>query len=151
MKLEDQVCSFDQARKLTELGVTLDTTFHWECFNFETPKLAYLEAEDVIALYDYPESFYPALTVAELGVLLQPYTVVRNVDNGKIYWRLLDDYYLPKWESKAPLFYKDTEAEGRAEALIWLIENGYVMWLFPQQRRIEKTDIHNLHIEGVSK
>jgi len=101
MKLEDQVCSFEQARKLTELGVTLDTTFHWE-------------------------SFYPALTVAELGVLLQPYTVVRNVDKGKIYWRLLDDYHLPRWESKAPLFYKDTEAEGRAEALIWLIENGYV-------------------------
>jgi hypothetical protein len=127
MKLEDQVCSFAQGMRLDDLGLQTNSLFGWhqEASDLKETLVLYIGDRRDASKYGW-HYIFPAYTVAELGILLQPYTVARNVDKGKIYWRLLDDYYLPKWESKAPLFYKDTEAEGRAEALIWLIENGYV-------------------------
>jgi hypothetical protein len=123
MRIEDQVCSFEQAVKLSVLmPESLDDRerlFYWE---EDGSKIIYNdEWMSSLAVY------YPAYTVAELGVLL-PISVV--VDG--VYQIVSSD----KWENgyrthiggtggKASFIY-ETEAESRAYALIWLIENGHI-------------------------
>jgi hypothetical protein len=131
MELEDQVCSFEQAKKLIELEVAVDTTFYWDCFNFETPKLVYPKVEDIIAFYDYPESFYPAPTIAELGILLDGgyYAVthwsIRRMRNSN--WGLFNNRSFKNDPIYIYLYPKHGENLARAESLIWLIKNDRII------------------------
>ena len=135
MKLDEQVCSYSQAKKLAQLGFTSTTQFYWitsESFGKTDPVLVSVQDQQTSA----EGSFYAAPTVAELGILLP--TEISHEDElyylqGTIGNRQGEFYYIwfqssldnAEWEL-FPSIEKDTEAEARAEALIWLIENDFV-------------------------
>lgn len=135
MKLEKQVCSFTQAKKLAELSLCVDSLFNWKLTTEGSESISevvFSQTEKIV-----PADLLPALTVAELGLLL-PSVVQYDEDEdyylqGSIGNREGEFYYIwfqssldnVEWEL-FPSIEKDTEAEARAEALIWLIENGYV-------------------------
>ena len=136
MKLEDQVCTFEQSLKLAELGVALPTTFYWSAKGKDRSdpaafKLTIKEENDETA-----DTCYSAFTTAELGILL-PYEL--NLEDEDLYIqgtignRRGEFYYIwfqssldnVEWEL-FPAIERDTEAQARADALIWLIENEFV-------------------------
>lgn len=110
MKLEQQVCSLEYARKLKELGVKQASVWWWfkgELYK-DTP--------------DYKCSI-SAFTVAELGEML-PYnkcqTIFKNTyRNGKIEYL----FYIDPNTEKELLVEANTEANCRAKMLIYLLEN----------------------------
>lgn len=106
MKLEDQVCSLDLAKRLKELGVKQGSHFWWRYTS---------DMSDTMLLDRKWESshfeFVSAFTVAELGTMLK--------------WRSLTYKAQPQWYE----ILKDetlTEADARAEMLIYLLENKLI-------------------------
>jgi hypothetical protein len=78
MKLEDQVCSLELAKKLKELGVKQESLFWYTCFNDGTT--------DIHFQYDrkyVPPAHYSAFTVAELGALLPKSIFIKTEDEEK--------------------------------------------------------------------
>lgn len=142
MKLEQQVCSLELAKKLKELGVKQESLFYW--------RLGYSVIESFdngVSLgkkgefSDYQIEFYPkprfttanfkwnesdlrklnetevsAFTVAELGEMLPGYYTVARKDNF--------DRWSVGHEQLRKDFIADTEADARAKMLIYLLENG---------------------------
>lgn len=137
MKIKEQVCTLEQARRLSELGAKLDTVFKWIVEekgreNSPSAEIIYsglvTEPADGILL--------PAPNSSELGMLLPSMIMLDDEDlflQGTIGNRGGGFYCIwfqssidnVEWD-EFPAVEKDTEAEARAEALIWLIENGYV-------------------------
>jgi hypothetical protein len=122
MRLEDQVPSRELCQRLKELGMPQETYFSWR------GGTAGRETQDepwVHATGDYlPEAaivLCAAPTVAELGEMLP-----------ESYFRLRTPGFSREWEfSKTPEEYgraAKTEADARAEVLIWCAENGLVRW-----------------------
>jgi hypothetical protein len=122
MKIEDQMCSFEQARKLKSLGLNIETLWSYEV---DTREIVH-DASDCIL----KDLYIPAPTVAELGSLLPKIITVDEIEyfhsgsrmNHAGFFSMAyenDNQYLGTWM-------EETEAQARAEALIWLIENGYV-------------------------
>lgn len=122
MKLENQVCSLELAKRLKELGVKQESYFYWD----KTPMLL---------IGQRPEKFgcISAFTVAELGEMLPWYLMI----DGKVHWltQKYDDdgpwlNYDP--ERKEPGIGQpsadenDSEANIRAKMLIHLIENKLI-------------------------
>lgn len=123
MKLEDQVCTLEQAKKLRELGITQDSLFYWidragqSRVVFEK-NIEFLDQLPIISAY----------TVAELGEML-PYSylvVSDKVLGERIFtiWKLDDRLKLDNISGLHK--YYENEAEARADLLIHLIENGIV-------------------------
>lgn len=123
MKLENQVCTRQQAGKLRELGIQGHGYF------LSNPKGDILEAWTVEGTED---DFIAAWTAAELGVILPKSPLP---EGGITYsW-----YHRNNWRGhsvgyEAPgqpamhieRFWFSTEAEARAELLIYLLENNYI-------------------------
>ena len=131
MKLEDQVCSLELAKKLKELGVKQESKW-------------YHNGDDLIYSLILPGKFaknsYASFTVAELGEML-PKAIIKNEipftlhtipdlqfnDKNEwthqgfscIYWNIAEHEHLCNRFAK-------TEANARAECLIYLIEKGYI-------------------------
>lgn len=117
MKIEDQVCGFDQAEKLAYLK--LKTTWcWWKTIVKGDPVTLILRSEITGKLGE----FLPSPTVSELGVLLNKYQVVLHLTNG---WQIFDRIGSPHFFTEFQT-HKGLEAYRRAEALIWLLENGYL-------------------------
>lgn len=123
MKLEDQVCSLDLAKRLKKLGVTTNSFFRWVLWNSAEPLIW---SEDDKELYPF-ESFIwekgiAAYTVAELGEVL-PYEmgIPHKASDGL--WQYDDAIHSLKGGSYHPCFVEKTEADARAKLLIYLIEN----------------------------
>jgi hypothetical protein len=117
MKLEDQVCSLELAKKLKELGVKQESYFYWEWFS-QNGK-ACLISQDGWKINKMNTS--SAFTVAELGLLL-PSKCYTKKDRFPIEWfcyRYVDENQEDVWIS-------DTEANARAEMLIYLIDNKLI-------------------------
>lgn len=113
MKLENQVCTLEQGKKLRELGIEMNSYFLFgESSDFAAPFEAWIVDgnEDV---------FYPAFTVAELGVMLPDgYDTMRvSTDNGDR-WRAYDDSGKDAIDEDS-LF--DTEVQARAAMIIHLL------------------------------
>src|SRR4030067_2526192 len=77
MKIEDQVCSLDQAVKLRSLGLTLKSLYSWMPTTtgwgiFKTLDFASLVRENI--------EFFPAYTVAELVAMIVP--IARSYNAG---------------------------------------------------------------------
>lgn len=119
MKLQDQVCTLEQAKKLKELGVSQTGRYSW--FGFEDKywvqttkpvgdeKLSYsadLERYKIAS----------AFTVAELGVMLPLVCNTYRMTDGK--WVVL---FSPKEHYARKSKYCDTEAESRADMLLTLL------------------------------
>lgn len=121
MKLENQVCSPEQGKRLMELGVSNNSLFHHiieeTALGIEN-RIAYLASP--------PNKFRPAFTVAELGVMLPLRCIsVRQVMNDSFACLHMNknnndvDY---KYGIKAA----DAEAQARAAMLIYLLENNII-------------------------
>ena len=133
MKLEDQVCTPEQSRRLSMLNIAAsgqnEPYFYW--VEFETsnePELLNKWALQANEAHIY--ELRPAFTVAELGVLLRGHLTdqdgkPRNID---LWYDDFVDLYMLKhvtfdgFENIGSGEFK-TEAQARAEALIWLLEN----------------------------
>jgi len=121
MKLEDQVCTLQQAQKLKELGVECDSIFWW---NQETERNQPIVTRDYTHIAASSTKYWRAYTVAELGVML-PYEIC----DGN--YQVFDFEDLGKHDTDCFVFNRNktffkAEAQARASALIWLIENKHL-------------------------
>jgi len=121
MKLDEQTCTFEQGKELDSLGVREYSIFKWKKARRSDRKMIVRTGEKKIL-----DSFeiYPAFTASELGLLIwqtqdinpEFLTPIPDIKN--------DWWILTKHGSKC--FSAETEAEARAEVLLWLIKNEYV-------------------------
>jgi len=129
MKIENQVCSLDQAKKLKELGVSNGSAFVW--FNFKFP----VDKKDTLMLVSLVEGvnsamahantavfvhLFPAFTAAELGELLPSEVTTEREPGIEMHvWVCADSM---NYEVAFPA---NTEAQAKADLLIWLLEKGH--------------------------
>lgn len=123
MKLEDQVCSLDLAKRLKELGVKQESLFYWKQGNSDL-FIGYR------TISESAPTIASAFTVAELGEMLPEHIRLDSKDlpqycfivpgnMGSGLWTIeYSDY-----EEGTPTFTAETEADARAKMLIYLIEN----------------------------
>lgn len=109
MKLEDQVCPLELAKRLKELGVKQESAFYWCDNNYGT-----WELEDS-PLPAFESDWCSAFTVAELGEMLP---------SGVTTERILGSMWLSKKKGDRFDATSVTEADARAKMLIHLIENS---------------------------
>lgn len=121
MKLEHQVCSHAQATRLKELGVSQNSICVWTDFGMYTKHFLHYakNCDDKPTIGQYPNDA-AAFTSAELGMLL-PSEVRTEREPGLEYsiWVCSDEM---NYEVAFPA---DTEAQAKAEMLIFLISKGY--------------------------
>ena len=114
MKLQDQCCLLEQAKRLKELGVIQQSVACFigeELHLFEKSFYNWAEQKNLVAV--------AAFTVAELGAMLPSgYDTMHATNDG---WRCFD---LDGIEMREKPF--ETEAESRAHAIIKLIESDAV-------------------------
>lgn len=146
MKLGNQVCSLELAKRLKELGVNQESLFYWQ-EHLSGGQSDLIQANEP-ADDDYRD-FYSAFTVAELGGML-PENILRkrfvgeNVEDlyagnakeeqdvyflssspcieGKHWWVGYEKEGKGIWKG----FSEDSEADARAAMLIYLLENKLV-------------------------
>ncbi len=132
MKLEDQVCSLELAKKLKELGVKQGSAFWW----LEYHDGWKLQTTEMNAPKGNPH-WLPAFAVAELGEML-PWQLIVGAHryeldlfkNGEVpaHWSV---GYTTKDEEIYSVLgmnyqFSETEADARANMLIYLLENSLV-------------------------
>lgn len=129
MKLENQVCSLEFAKKLKELGVKQESLWWWQYPIKDEDTEGYEnilsnERAETIVGASYYKLVYTdcsAFTVAELGEMLN-FGMTKSMAMAKGGWKC--DYELvstkrDRWVTQEA----DTEVNARAKMLIWLIEN----------------------------
>jgi hypothetical protein len=109
MKIENQVCTLEQAKKLKELGVCQES-YLYHVKDITTPGT--LSGKEKIIFNQH----WSAFSVAELGVMLGNMAHYPHRSDRNEYWYV----YLDKYEQ-----YK-TEAEVRAAVLIFRLERGAI-------------------------
>jgi len=130
MKLEDQVCSLELAKRLKELGVKQESLFQWRRWS---PKdgSTYIDNEWRISIFKDSTGKYEvvsAFTVAELGEMLPAelpdedmvllMKKCRETPTHRVF------YHHPNFVTeKEYVTIHHTEANARASMLIHLIEN----------------------------
>ncbi len=130
MKIQDQCCSLEQATRLKELGINLESYF---VIGEENQKVI-----ERWAVEGNEDVFYNCYTTAELGVMLPSevytlYTGTSPFRNNPWEWVYND------LDEAMGMF--STEAEARAALLIHLLETGSV--LASQVKLIGKEKIPN--------
>ncbi len=121
MKLEDQVCSLELAKRLKELGVKQNSLFYWRdsLYNqgvFIPEKILYNPNtfhENAVTIYEY----YSAFTVSELMMMLPVMTDITKRSN---------DYhcrYFYENSTKIDHSFDIKSADCLAKMLIHLLEN----------------------------
>ena len=127
MKIQDQVCTLEQAKKLKELGVEQKVLWQWKVNNVQsvvisTPMAFWIDTY----VPSVGNVFYAAFTVAELGVMLPISFISFKVTAGKEFScaKLKDNY--PEIDFSFTSKFGTNEAEARAEMLIYLLENKLI-------------------------
>ena len=133
MKVEEQVCSLELAKKLKDLGVKQESLWYWV-------KIAEIDRQWILMHTDKVHEgfiYVSAFTVAELGEML-PNKIKLNFDDMRYECQL---FYLNTEHGcycsyRADMDYErdleieacsgNTEANVRAKMRIWLVENGKV-------------------------
>lgn len=124
MKLEDQVCSLELAKKLKELGVESPSFFAY----FKLP--SYEKEWEVNK--QLGNIGLPAYTVAELGEMLpdnlcmcgeHPNLFIAKGTQESNKWTI---GYSTMERSVTPFYTEENEANARAKMLIYLIENKLI-------------------------
>lgn len=132
MKLENQVCSLEQAKRLNELGIIQESLFYY-CQDIppNNPSLHYYgyaqENIPIDLLFGKQSELstsnlffeYSTFTVAELGVMI-PDSYYLPVNKGNNGWWISNI----RTEDESKL--ASIEAEARAEMLIYLLENSLI-------------------------
>jgi hypothetical protein len=129
MNLEQQVVSLDLAKRLKEWGVKQESLVYWCDIPIITPPQYELE------IRPFPDKrAYSAFTVAELGEMLPPtikheqrrlgLTSIAYSDGWEVGYQTADG----KWATPGDDLVKfaTTEADARAQMLIYLIENKLI-------------------------
>jgi hypothetical protein len=132
MELSKHVVSLELARKLKELEVKQESLFYWVITSTTNYHLSYVEGDKSL-LPQKRNDFYSAFTVAELGEMLprinfrdgRTYKLVtsKEIRNDNEEWSVRYECETHKG------FYQqvaDTEADARANMLIYLVENKFV-------------------------
>jgi len=132
MKLEQQVCSVDIAKRLKELGMKQEGLFRWVHDNVDRSKWYITES------LSFQEG-YTAFTVAELGEMLPDRTLNQDDDKGLYPYNFVTWPYpdpMHKWKAyinkangrtmHTSLVTAPTEANARAKMLIYLLENKLI-------------------------
>lgn len=118
MRLEEQVCGLELAKKLKELGVKQESIFYWRDLQNVGWRVTPHDQTEHRA-YDSVSAF----TVAELGEMLR-------IDNSMLaHPTSIGCYWGKKWcfyEWGKLLAKADTEADARAKMLIYLLENKII-------------------------
>jgi hypothetical protein len=147
MKLEKQVCTVDQARRLSELGIVQEGCYSWGCNDeFDNiPPATWTLFRGIKWIY----KSYCAFTAAELGAMLPDYTVkLGNLEIGKCetdhvsmkplkegWWNVSYWTWSHKTHSKGGFYLEQksdhlhqapTLAQAMAAMLIYLIEKKLV-------------------------
>lgn len=135
MKLQHQVCTVKQAKRLKELlshyqWKNVDFNFYW--MKTEATSNYFLTTAERVGGYAYPVDSVAAFTVAELGAmlpfeLLNPASMehrrmITNSDFTVGIWKYKFLWRIRTSEGIAAVDFK-TEAEARAAMLIYLLEN----------------------------
>ena len=140
MKIEDHVCSPEQAEKLMNLiGHALETQFYWLYNDAERARDPILLSRDHVdddmkTGHSFDCWLFPAPTVAELGVLLGKYfnwLRLRIDDDSEDIGKYISRLQQPGLVHVASkmdhwINYEKTEANSKAYVLIWLIENDFL-------------------------
>lgn len=141
MKTEKQVCTIEQAGKLKELGVEQTSEYafifrlkEWQVNHIaEFNRWAFQQEQDLIGAREN----YSAFTVAELGEMLetnddQHFLMHSWNDHGGEWQTFLSKRKESESEEQKDHFEDvhqevgETEAEARAEMLIWMLENKII-------------------------
>lgn len=134
MKIEDQVCSLELAKKLKEFGVKQESLFSWI---YTDAPLDDGSRDKVVLTHTLGESHwelggeqdtYSAFTVAELGEMLPGnisglYFVTQKGLMGNSWYV---EALTVVGHSEVWLAIAKTEADARAKCLIYLIENKLI-------------------------
>lgn len=127
MNLEDQVCSIFLGKRLQNLGVNLRSKWYWHPAPSGDGEIMQLWPKEMMIVKNHIG--IPAYSVAELGVLLPE---IIEIDGHECYYEsgkvIGEGEYWVGWQGEITGYNikGDTEAQARAEALIWLLENKYV-------------------------
>jgi hypothetical protein len=155
MKIENQVCTLEQAKKLKELGVKQDSLFWYT--QDKTPNNPNLnlygwpqESMPVIIMFGQQSKIstsdvyveYSAFTVAELGVMLQYVGVYSSVNSVLGNWAIHHVNGYADYELRQPGNFNNYqwEAEARAAILIELLEDKKITVEEVNQRLILEND-----------
>ena len=117
MRLENQVCSLELAKRLKELGVKQESLHYW------AKTLGENEPELDASPFATEFGCYSAFTVAELGEML-PKGITAYCTNVSGKWGWKSFYIVTAAISVAETF--GTEGDARAKMLIYLIENNLI-------------------------
>jgi hypothetical protein len=122
MELKNQVCTFEQAKRLKELGVCQESAFYFVGTSEKDISPNSIKVGSGYEWSDYPGyGLYPiqysAFTVAELGIMMDN----ANVEKSKTYKGEWFVHIAPPGKEYYP-----TEAQARAQKLIISIEREYV-------------------------
>lgn len=126
MKIENQVCTLEQAKKLKELlnlgqWKNVDFNFYWMLT--EGALDYFLTTGPRVGGYAYPIDQVPCFTVAELGVMLPSETGTQRTgseDSDYANWEWADD------NNQMGMGMFATEAEARADCIICLLEKKLI-------------------------
>jgi len=137
MKNEDKVATLEQCKKLVELGVILRTEKYWVSYdNLINTHLVDTNYTVPIISLNFIKVI-PAPDVVELGMLLPKFIIFEEYR----YWLSLDNNITTEFGVSYKIdnhllnseflgdknFYESLEAQARAEALIWLLENDFLI------------------------
>jgi hypothetical protein len=127
MKLQDQLCPPEHARRLKELGMAQQSLYYYcdkgivlqtlEGFIALTKEKA--DESFIGQMKDDSHSYSAAFTVAELGAALPP-----SLEGVDLTTEKSEEMNFVSYPGLKTTFGK-TEAQARATMLIWLIENKY--------------------------
>lgn len=137
MKIEEQVCTLEQAKKLKKLKLSQDSYFQWKCNNVQNVVVEKTMTDMIDRSLPTLNKNYAAFTVSELGVMLPI-----EVKNAYLNYRFdhMGDYHVQymidnKEEQDLVLVHNDflvwktsniSEAQARATMLIYLLENNLI-------------------------
>lgn len=126
MKLQDQVCSLELAKKLKELGVKQESLYRWIGIMLDENSIPTLWVIKWADTYWKGSNYsFSAYTVAELGEML-PSTVA----SSKYQEEDSQDSFICKlnvegdWSKYIHVLQDTTEADARAKMLIYLMEHN---------------------------
>lgn len=129
--LEKEVCSLDLSKRLKELGFKQESLFYW--FEHKENGRVMLAYKTQVGYYNENGAgfsdrtletcdIYSAYTVAELGEMLpENFRSGKGDKDSQFYCRVDDEDFNP-----IHICFSDTEADARAEMLIYLKKNNLI-------------------------
>ena len=125
-----KTCSKESGARLQELGVTVESAFHWKEAKEEYALMG-LQVDLVYGFgvhqkYLHQYIFVPAYLAGELGEMLPDYIyLAKKNEEGSLWWCEFE--HAPSNEQyRTKHTWGDTMAEAAALMLIWLITEGHV-------------------------